>query len=330
MARKRTIDPDIWEDEAVNDLSLPANLFYIGLISHADDNGRLEWRPKQLRLKIFPGREEATLDAVTVWMGEIEATGLILVYEVNGHRYGWHPNWYRHQYVNKSQPSKIPPHPEDHGHVPKRGSTKDKFEEEITTLAIPGNGTVAERFNTDTEPAPTVPPPLPPRPVPLVSVSLSLSDSEIYPETSSPSTAAMPLLEGLDEKPTRKGTPKRSRREPTPADLAAYAILSAAVTLVFEHSPPMLTRSQWKSENRRGADSLVDAGATPDDVRHLLLVAYTHPKAKSYYGGLNRLSKLAEAWPRLLSIESTPALQAVAGGHTGGRKRFEYERPYQE
>jgi len=54
MARKRTIEPNIWQDEDFGMLSPIAQLIYIGCITQADDDGRLIGHPSVLRSTIFP------------------------------------------------------------------------------------------------------------------------------------------------------------------------------------------------------------------------------------------------------------------------------------
>src|SRR5438105_2565321 len=57
MARKRMINPTIWEDPAFNKLSVKARLAFIGLISNADDDGYLRGDYRSLRRLIY-GFEE--------------------------------------------------------------------------------------------------------------------------------------------------------------------------------------------------------------------------------------------------------------------------------
>lgn len=54
MARKRMIAPCIWEDEKFNKLKLTGRLLFVGLISNADDYGKLKGHPSVVKGKIFP------------------------------------------------------------------------------------------------------------------------------------------------------------------------------------------------------------------------------------------------------------------------------------
>ena len=55
MPKIRGVKPDYWTDEDIVDLSIPARLLFIGLWSYACDNGHLQDKPKQIKMRIFPG-----------------------------------------------------------------------------------------------------------------------------------------------------------------------------------------------------------------------------------------------------------------------------------
>jgi hypothetical protein len=54
MARIRGIKPDFFKDEDISCLPYEARLFFAGLWCHADREGRLEYRPKRLKVEIMP------------------------------------------------------------------------------------------------------------------------------------------------------------------------------------------------------------------------------------------------------------------------------------
>jgi hypothetical protein len=111
MARKRSIDPDLWTDDRVQSLPSPlAILLYIGTLSQADDDGRLEWSARQITARIFPLREDVKQRDVEVAMTAI-ADGLVHVYTIGGRTFAHHPSWKKHQYVNRPSKSKIPDPP---------------------------------------------------------------------------------------------------------------------------------------------------------------------------------------------------------------------------
>jgi hypothetical protein len=54
MARMRTLKPDFFKDEDLSILPYEARLLYAGMWCFADKEGRLEDRPKYLKVEIFP------------------------------------------------------------------------------------------------------------------------------------------------------------------------------------------------------------------------------------------------------------------------------------
>jgi len=113
MARKRTIDPDIWSDDKIQGLAdVRAIVLYIGAISASDDFGRLEWSDRQLWARVFPNRPDVTLKLVVEWMTIIVDAGLVLLYDVGTKHYAQHPAWAKHQYVSRPSASRIPKPPQ--------------------------------------------------------------------------------------------------------------------------------------------------------------------------------------------------------------------------
>jgi len=62
MARKRMVDPGIWEDPGFNKLSHGARLLFIGMISNADDEGYLRADPPSLRRLVFGFDDTSSAD----------------------------------------------------------------------------------------------------------------------------------------------------------------------------------------------------------------------------------------------------------------------------
>lgn len=110
MARKRQIDPGIWLDEAFMELSVPARLLFIGMISLADDEGRLKAGPQYLKAAIFPS-DSTTVKHVQGWREEITSTHIAQLYSVDAQTFIWLPKFTEHQYMTRRFPSHIPPPP---------------------------------------------------------------------------------------------------------------------------------------------------------------------------------------------------------------------------
>ncbi len=112
MARKRQIDPGIWTSEQFCNLSSCARLLWIGMISNADDEGRLKGSAQYLKMIIFPGDAHTAKD-LTKWKEEIVTQKLVQSYNANGSEYLYLPTFKQHQYMTKKFDSKLPTPPVD-------------------------------------------------------------------------------------------------------------------------------------------------------------------------------------------------------------------------
>ena len=97
MSRIRTVKPELFKHEelfdAELDSGLPLRLAFIGLFTVADCEGRFKWRPRTLKLEVLP---HDTVDFAQV-LQALEQSGFIQSYSVDGERYGWIPNFKKHQ-----------------------------------------------------------------------------------------------------------------------------------------------------------------------------------------------------------------------------------------
>ena len=94
MARIRTIKPSFWGSRPVAELTLPARLLAVGLISFADDDGRFLAATAAINGYVFPNDELSTTK-VRRWFEECIASGLIHEYGQTI-RYGCFPSWHEH------------------------------------------------------------------------------------------------------------------------------------------------------------------------------------------------------------------------------------------
>lgn len=104
MARIRSVKPEFWTDEKVVELSFQARLLFIGLWNFADDEGRMVYSPKRIKMQVFPA------DSVDVseLVGEIQRNGMVQVYVVDGVEYLQINNFAKHQKIDKRSASKFP------------------------------------------------------------------------------------------------------------------------------------------------------------------------------------------------------------------------------
>lgn len=117
MARKRMIDPNFWVDEKLSRVSREARITFMGCISQADDEGRLQGHPALLKSLLFPYDTDIDHEDVSNWLQELADQKLIVMYEVDSQSYVFLPNFSKHQTINKKTESKLPPPPvqEDYG-----------------------------------------------------------------------------------------------------------------------------------------------------------------------------------------------------------------------
>lgn len=111
MARARNIKPGFFRNADLAELSFECRLLFVGLWTIADRSGRLEDRPKQVKMEIFPGD---SID-VDLMLEGLHSAGFIVRYSAaNGRRYIWIRNFLKHQNPHVREPeSTIPACPEE-------------------------------------------------------------------------------------------------------------------------------------------------------------------------------------------------------------------------
>lgn len=113
MARIRTIKPDFFRDEELQDLEA-ANpgcytmLVYAGLWGHCDKNGTFEYRPRQLKLDILPFIPFNMDQALELLSG----AGFICPFEADGKKYAHIPEFTKHQRINGKEAQEEAKYPE--------------------------------------------------------------------------------------------------------------------------------------------------------------------------------------------------------------------------
>lgn len=105
MARIRTVKPEFWSSPDVGDVSRDARLTFIGLWNEADDTGRLEAVPAQIRSTLFPYDDDVTIEQVCGWLNELARQGLVRLYAAGRRAYLHITGWADHQKIsNPSNP----------------------------------------------------------------------------------------------------------------------------------------------------------------------------------------------------------------------------------
>jgi hypothetical protein len=106
MARSRNIKPGFFRNADLVELPFEARLLFIGLWTIADRAGRLEDRPKQIKMELFPA-DNMDCDGL---LGLLAGIRMIERYKAGGTRYLQVVNFGKHQNPHKDEKqSTIPP-----------------------------------------------------------------------------------------------------------------------------------------------------------------------------------------------------------------------------
>lgn len=108
MARIRSIKPEFWESSTLGKCARDARLLFLGLISHADDEGRQRGGARLVLGKVFPYDEDLSANDIEGLIGELVGAGLITLYEVDEQRYIEINSWSEHQRIEKPKRSTFP------------------------------------------------------------------------------------------------------------------------------------------------------------------------------------------------------------------------------
>lgn len=106
MARARNIKPGFFKNEILGEMPMEARMLFIGLWTLADREGRLEDRPKRIKMELFP-YDSFDVDPM---LSRLQADGFLTRYEVGGFRFIQIENFVKHQDPHyKEKASEIPP-----------------------------------------------------------------------------------------------------------------------------------------------------------------------------------------------------------------------------
>jgi hypothetical protein len=113
--RSRNLKPGFFKNEQLAEMPVEARLLFAGLWCMADREGRLEDRPKRVKIELFPG-DSFDVDAL---LTSLHNHGLIERYEAHGIRCIQVLNFLKHQHPHqKEPPSTLPESGASTGQVP--------------------------------------------------------------------------------------------------------------------------------------------------------------------------------------------------------------------
>lgn len=130
MARARNIKPGFFRNAELVELSYEARLLFIGLWTIADRDGRLEDRPKQIKMELFPA-DSLDCDAI---LKSLEEIGMIARYEIGGKRYLQVINFLKHQNPHKDERASTIPAINEHCASTVQTPCKDDATSEVVGL----------------------------------------------------------------------------------------------------------------------------------------------------------------------------------------------------
>ena len=109
MARIRTIKPSFWVSDDIGAIDWFARLVFIGLITQADDDGRLSAGASKVRVLLFPWDDPTEAQPLVEGaLGTLSEQGLIVRYMAGGKERIALPTWDDHQKIAKRTASRIP------------------------------------------------------------------------------------------------------------------------------------------------------------------------------------------------------------------------------
>lgn len=105
---RRMLDSRLWANYRFGEMPMMARLLLLGIINHADDQGRIIAKPIYLRTEIFRYDTDVKDEQVAECLNLIEANGTIQLYEADGKEYLQLNNWWDYQSLQFAAPSDIP------------------------------------------------------------------------------------------------------------------------------------------------------------------------------------------------------------------------------
>lgn len=140
MARIRTIKPEFFTSLTVAGLPLAARLTFIGLWTHADDEGLCVDDTRLIRAAIWP-LDDRLLSDIADDLKTLADADLIIRYEIDGRSYLAIRGWHEHQRINRPTVSRLP-RPELAIGSPDAAVTS--IDAPLTESSVSGHGGVTE------------------------------------------------------------------------------------------------------------------------------------------------------------------------------------------
>jgi hypothetical protein len=157
MAKIRGIKPDFWTDDAIVDLGIPARLLFIGLWNFACDNGHLDDKPKQIKMRILPADDcdvNALLDELATHGRIIRANGTITIPKFAAHQKPHKTWWSTCDLPECTRPDDAPTRAVNRGATVANGSTTSDGDGDGDVKVSKPRGTLELNRRTPEHPIP--------------------------------------------------------------------------------------------------------------------------------------------------------------------------------
>ncbi|ENW00178.1 hypothetical protein F938_00822 [Acinetobacter bereziniae LMG 1003 = CIP 70.12] len=128
MARARNIKPSFFTNDELSELDPLARLLFIGMWTVADHKGCFEYKPKRLKVQLLP-YDECNIEELTI---NLEKSGFIAIYSVQGQQYIKVINFEKHQNPHKNEREKGSELPD----IDQKDEENPKFTKDLGNIEI--------------------------------------------------------------------------------------------------------------------------------------------------------------------------------------------------
>ena len=118
MPRIRSIKPEALQHRKLGKVSDRALRLWLGMLTQADDEGRLVADADHLRVIGFGYQPRVRAHHIDAALDELTRLGLVRCYGLNGTRYADFPSWKDHQKISHPTPSILPAFDPAHALIP--------------------------------------------------------------------------------------------------------------------------------------------------------------------------------------------------------------------
>lgn len=108
MPRIRTVKPEHWSDKALPDVSLQAQLLWIGIWNFSDDKGLIENDPYFIKSQVFPRRKDVRVEQIEQWIEQLIKARFLVPLTYEKVSYLVSRTFCIHQKIDRPNPSKVP------------------------------------------------------------------------------------------------------------------------------------------------------------------------------------------------------------------------------